>query len=232
MSSISTFKSVTHIIFDMDGLLLNTEPIYENTVREICRSFGKDYPADVRLKVMGTTEQNTAKVCINELSLPFTVPEFLAKMDELVREKILSLQLMKGAERLILHLNDHNIPFCLATSGGKEATDLKMSKNPKIFKLFSHYVMGSTDPEVKCGKPAPDIFLIAANRFKDKPDPSKCLVFEDSPNGVTAAIAAGMQAAMVPDSIIPPEKRTEATIVLESLQHFQPELFGLPKIIE
>lgn len=229
MASTSIFKPVTHIIFDMDGLLLNTEPIYETSVREICRSFEKDYPADVRLKVMGTTEQNTAKVCIDELSLPLTVSEFLVKLDELVREEFSRVPLMKGAERLIRHLHEHNIPFCLATSGGKEATEIKMAAHPTLFKLFTHYVMGSTDPELKHGKPAPDIFLIAADRFKDKPDPTKCLVFEDSPNGVKGAIAANMQAVMVPDSITPPEKRTEATIVPESLEHFQPELFGLPE---
>lgn len=210
--------------------MLNTEPVYENSVREICRSYGKDYPWDVRIKVMGTTEPNTAQVVIDELSLPLTVPEFLKKLDELVREEFLCVKLLKGAERLIRHLHKHGIPICVATSAGKEAAELKMSSHASLFKLFSHYVMGSTDPEVKHGKPAPDIFLIAAGRFcKDKPDPSKCLVFEDSPNGVKAAIAAGMQAVMVPDSIVPAEKRTEATIVLESLEHFKPEQFGLAK---
>lgn len=230
MSSIPAYRPVTHIIFDNIAE-------YGANLWEYCKrnmSFiWKRLPSRCEIKSDGYDwpigEQNTAKVCINELSLPLTVPEFIAKIDKLVREQILSLQLMKGAERLIIHLNDHNIPYCLATSGGKDATDLKMSTNPNIFKLFTHYVMGSTDPEVKFGKPAPDIFLIAAGRFKDKPDSSKCLVFEDSPNGIKAAT---MQGVMVPDSIIPPEKRTEATIVLESLADFKPELFGLPKIKE
>lgn len=82
---------------------------------------------------------------------------------------------------------------------------------------------------MKHGKPAPDIFLIAASRFKDKPHPSKCLVFEDSPAGVKGARAANMQAVMIPDDVVPQEKRAQATIVLKSLQDFQPELFGLPE---
>lgn len=222
------YKPVTHCIFDMDGLLLDTEFIYEKSIREICRSFEKDYPFDVRMKVMGTTEQNTAATVIREVVLPITVEEFLLKLDDLVRVEFTRLNLMKGAERLLRHLHNNNIPFCLATSSGKEMAEIKMSSHSELFKLFTHYVMGSTDPEVKQGKPAPDIFLIAASRFKDQPDPSKCLVFEDSPNGVKAAIAAGMQAVMVPDEITPDEKRTEATIVLESLENFQPERFGLP----
>lgn len=229
MPSSILYKPVTHCIFDMDGLLLDTECIYEKSVREICRSFGKDYPFEVRVKVMGTTEQNTAATVIRELSLPITVEQFLHTLDDLVREEFTRLNLMKGAARLLRHLHESNIPFCLATSSGKEMAEIKMSSHSELFKLFSHYVMGSTDPEVKQGKPAPDIFLIAANRFKDKPHPSKCLVFEDSPNGVKAAVAAGMQVVMVPDEVVTAERRAGATVVLTSLEKFQPEQFGLPK---
>lgn len=137
---------------------------------------------------------------------------------------------MKGVKKLIRHLHEHNIPFCMATSSRQDTAELKMQSHVELFKLFTHYVMASTDPEVKHGKPAPDVFLVAARRFKDKPDPSKCLVFEDSPNGVRAARAAGMQTVMVPDKeLTPPEKTTEATIVLDSLDEFRPELFGLPQ---
>lgn len=86
---------------------------------------------------------------------------------------------------------------------------------------------GSTDPEVKNGKPAPDIFLIAASRFPDQPSPDNCLVFEDAPNGVKAAQSAGMQCVMVPEDYVPENMRT-ATQVLKSLEDFKPEEFGLP----
>lgn len=190
-SQFSQLKPVTHCIFDMDGLLLDTEFIYEKSVRAICESFGKEYRWDVRMKVMGTTEQNTAETVINELELPLSVNEFLHRLDDLVRDEFKNLNLMKGAKRLLHHLHMCNVPFCLATSSGKEMATIKMSSHSELFKLFSHYVMGSTDPEVLNGKPAPDIFLIAASRFADKPDPSQCLVFEDSPNGIKSAIAAG-----------------------------------------
>lgn len=230
LSSSSRFTPVTHCLFDMDGLLLDTEYIYEDSVRQICRSFGKEYPWDVRMKVMGTTEQSTANIVITELKLPVDINQFLILQNDIVRKEFRQLNLMKGAERLLRHLHESNVPICLATSSGKEMAEIKMGSHKELFKLFVHYVMGSTDPEVKHGKPAPDIFLIAANRFKDKPDPDKCLVFEDSPNGVKAGASAGMQTVMVPDfKLVPPEKRTEATIVLQSLEDFKPELFGLPK---
>lgn len=106
--------------------------------------------------------------------------------------------------------------------------EIKITNHRELFKLFHHRVCGSSDPEVKQGKPAPDIFLIAASRFPEKPDPSKCLVFEDAPNGVQAANSAGMQVVMVPDERVPLEMCKLATQRLRSLEEFQPELFGLP----
>lgn len=105
---------------------------------------------------------------------------------------------------------------------------VKTTNHQELFSLFLHKVCGSSDPEVKNGKPAPDIFLVAASRFKDKPRTEHCLVFEDAPNGVSAARAAGMQVVMVPDSHVPIEMCSDATQVLSSLENFKPEQFGLP----
>lgn len=173
---------------------------------------------------------------------------------------------MPGAARLIRHLNKNNIPFALATSSSLEMATIKMTNHLELFGLFDHKVMGSSDPEVINGKPAPDIFLVAARRFPDNPKPEQvrkhvecgpysattkswiccrsqivpnfnhhsfftifqCLVFEDAPNGVRAATLAGMQSVMVPDPQVAEELRTEATLVLNSLLEFKPELFGLP----
>lgn len=213
----------------MDGLLLDTEHIYESVVRDIAKSFGKDYPLEVRMKVMGTTEQMTAKIVVEDLGLPIDLDEFLRRLHKMCNKRFTSLALLPGAERLLKHLHANNVPMALATSSGKESAEIKMGNHPELFSLFNHKVMGSTDPEVLHGKPAPDIFLITAKRFPDKPDPSKCLVFEDAPNGVKAAVSAGMQAVMVPDKIVKPEKRKEATVILNSLNEFRPEIFGLPK---
>lgn len=231
-SATSKIQPVTHCIFDMDGLLLDTEQIYESSVREICGSFGKDYPLHVRMEVMGTQAQKSAEIVITNMSLPLTVTEFLKLQTQIVRTKFTSVDLMPGAERLLRHLHATQVPFCLATSSGKEMAQLKISKYVELFDLFNHHVIGASDPQVKNGKPAPDIFLVAASRFNDKPNPNKCLVFEDSPNGVRAGKLAQMHTVMIPDKIVPMEQRTEATIVLDSLLQFQPEVFGLPQFID
>ncbi|XP_073825690.1 pseudouridine 5'-phosphatase-like Gs1l isoform X2 [Musca autumnalis] len=222
------FKKVTHCIFDMDGLLLDTESVYEEVIRQIAQEYDKPYPIETRLKLLGTTEPRTAEIVVNDLGLPITKDEFLQKFHVLCSERLADCPLKQGAERLLRHLHKHNIPFCLATSSGQDMVEIKITHHREIFKLFNHKVCGSTDPDVKQGKPAPDIFLVAASRFSDKPDPAQCLVFEDAPNGVKGAHSAGMQVVMVPDERVPLEMCSLATQRILSLEQFQPELFGLP----
>lgn len=220
---------VSHVIFDMDGLLLDTEPIYDLLIGDIVKVYDKNFGDDLKSKIMGRTDQMFAKIIVEDLQLPITEEEFLHHFYDLCRQRFKNVSLLRGAEQLIKHLHQHHIPFCLATSSSLEIAEIKMKSHQHLFDLFSHKVMGTTDPEVIHGKPAPDIFLIAARRFATQPDPTECLVFEDAPNGVKAAIDAGMQCVMVPDfSITTQEQCKEATLVLNSLEEFRPELFGLP----
>ncbi|XP_043640664.1 probable pseudouridine-5'-phosphatase isoform X1 [Drosophila teissieri] len=221
-------RKVTHCVFDMDGLLLDTERIYEEVTRQIAASFGRPYPVDVRFRVMGTTEQRSAEIAITECQLPITTNDFLKRYSQMCHERLNNVPLLEGAERLLRHLHANKIPFCLATSSGADMVELKTAQHRELFGLFNHKVCGSTDKEVVNGKPAPDIFLVAAARFGVPPKASDCLVFEDSPNGVTAANSAGMQVVMVPDPRLSQEKTSHATQVLGSLADFKPEQFGLP----
>ncbi|XP_058452316.1 probable pseudouridine-5'-phosphatase isoform X1 [Malaya genurostris] len=224
----SNFRKVTHCIFDMDGLLLDTEKIYENILGELVKSYNSTYPWATRLKVLGTTEQKTVSIIVNDLKLSCTVDEFLKKFREKQLVDLGGAPLLGGAERLIRHLHQNNVPIALATSSSADSYAVKTQNHQELFDLFHHKVTGSSDPEVKEGKPAPDIFLVAASRFPSKPKPEECLVFEDAPNGVTAGVSAGMQVVMVPDPKITEDQRKHATLVLNSLEEFQPEQFGLP----
>ena len=78
-----------------------------------------------------------------------------------------------GAEKLIRHLHRHGIPLAVATGSHQEEMQLKLTNHQQLFSLFHHSVYSTSDPEVQHGKPSPDCFLVAANRFPDKPKPSQ-----------------------------------------------------------
>ena len=116
----------------------------------------------------------------------------------------------------------------MATGSKTWLYKVKTTNKESLFELFSHYVC-SDDPELKHGKPAPDIFQLAASRFANKPSsPSNVLILEDAPNGVQAARAANMNVVMVPDPRIDPSLCTNASLCLKSLNEFDPEPWGLP----
>ncbi|XP_059051812.1 probable pseudouridine-5'-phosphatase isoform X3 [Achroia grisella] len=178
---------------------------------------------------MGRQSHESAQIVVSSLDLPISPEEFMEQCKEQYDLLFPESKLMPGAKRLIEHLHNNNVPIGLATSSNLENYELKVNKHHKeLFTLFPYKTIGSSDPEVKRGKPHPDVFLVAASRFPDKPKPEQCLVFEDAPNGVKAARAAGMQVVLVPDPRIDKSKTVEATLVLKSLEDFKPEVFGLP----
>ncbi|XP_066150625.1 pseudouridine-5'-phosphatase-like [Euwallacea fornicatus] len=220
-------KPVTHIIFDMDGLIIESESFYKRILIDIASQYHKEYTQEVEKRILGTTEKDTAKIFLGELNIPLSVEDFLVLYHKKVAVELQNPPLMPGVERLVKHLAKNNVSIAVATSSSKQALAIKTKNHQHLFKLFHHIVCGTTDPDVKNGKPAPDIFLVCASRFEDKPDPSKCLVLEDAPNGIKGALEAGMQAVLVPSKDIEPDLK-RATLVLDSLEDFKPELFGLP----
>ncbi|CAK1545570.1 unnamed protein product [Leptosia nina] len=221
-------KPVTHVLFDMDGLLLNTEDLYTELFQNIVSKYGKNYTFDLKMKLMGSQAHETAEIITSELDLPMTPEEFQQECQK-GESLFANCKLMPGAKSLIEHLHKHNVPMALATSSGEDSYHLKVDKNhSEIFSLFPYKTFGSSDPTVKQGKPHPDIFLVTAAKFPERPAPEKCLVLEDAVNGVKSAVAAGMQVVVVPDTRIDKALLTEATQILNSLEEFKPELFGLP----
>ncbi|KAK2719788.1 pseudouridine-5'-phosphatase-like isoform X5 [Artemia franciscana] len=206
----------------------DSERLYTVVIEEIAGKYGKIYTWEMKSKLMGRIGREAAAALVETVGLPITPEEYIYQSQEIFRRVFPSCEVMPGAEKLVRHLKSKKIPIAVATSSSEETFKLKTTNHREFFKIFDHIVFGSSDPEVKNGKPAPDIFLICASRFPDKPAPENCLVFEDAPNGVTAALAAGMQVVMVPDPRMDELNRSRATFCVDRLENFKPEVFGLP----
>ncbi|XP_042498073.1 (DL)-glycerol-3-phosphatase 1, mitochondrial-like isoform X3 [Macadamia integrifolia] len=147
--------------------------------------------------MMGKKAIEAARVFVDEtgISNSLNAEQFLEEREEMLRNLFPTSELMPGAIRLIRHLHQNGIPMCVATGSHVRHFGLKTQRHGEMFSMMHHVVLGD-DPEVKQGKPSPDILLAAAKRFESGPvDPQKILVFEDAPSGVAAAKNAGMLSA-------------------------------------
>jgi pseudouridine-5'-monophosphatase len=180
-------------IFDLDGVLLDTEPLYTQATQQVLSPYGKEYTWELKVQMMGRDSQSTAEFLVAALGLPITAEQYIARRKPLLEQACRQAAAFPGAEQLVRSLHARGIPMALATSGEAPLTRAKAVRHP-WFELFSSVLCGD-DPRLCHPKPAPDIFLLAARELEVPPE--RCVVFEDSLAGVQAARAARMQVIAV-----------------------------------
>jgi pseudouridine-5'-monophosphatase len=218
---------ITHVIYDNDGLLLDTEPFYTKAHQIVAARYGKVFDWSLKSKMIGLRAEDSARVMIRELELPVTVAAYLEERKHLLEEMFPQAEPMPGAVQLTLHLHRIAIPQAVATSSDRHYFDLKITRHKEWFSIFQCIVIGD-DPEIKHGKPAPDIFLVAAKRMQAAPE--HCLVFEDSPAGVEAARAAGMFVVAVPDPNMDDGAYQNAHQIIRDLNNVDLTRWDLPSL--
>ncbi len=179
------------VIFDMDGVLIDSEPFHLVVNEEIFANLGINLSEDEYHGFIGTTHKDMWTTIKKRYNLPQSVPELVnmqvsGNIEYIKNEEIEPIKI-KGVTDLLSKIARENIKTGIASSSPTGVIKLVINKL-SISDYFSAIVGGE---EIKKGKPAPDIFLKAANRLNVKP--ADCLVIEDSKNGVLAAKAAGMK---------------------------------------
>ena len=213
----------------MDGLLLDTEGIYTEVTQQIVGEYGKVFDWSVKEKIIGRRSIQAAEIIVECLDLPISPQDYLDSRKDVLLEKFKDTEALPGAKEMTTHFFKLGIPQAIATSSSSPMFEAKFEKHKKWFSQFTQIVRGD-DPELKEGKPAPDIFLLAAKRLGV--DPAECLVFEDAPTGTEAALAAGMSVIVVPDPNMDHCHYKNASQIISSLKDFDPEYWGLPKFAE
>jgi HAD superfamily hydrolase (TIGR01509 family) len=200
----------TAVIFDLDGTLLDTEPLYTSAAQRVLDPHGHVYTMELKRKVMGGDSNRSAQLTIDEFGLPMTVKEFLVERESYLKALFPEAEEMAGAGAYLRHLYSKNIPTGIATSSHSHLCDLKISQRDWR-ELLTTVVCGD-DEELHKSKPEPDIFLLCANRMGVEPE--NIVAFEDSRNGVLAAKAAGMTVVAIKSPYTSPADLQEADLVI------------------
>lgn len=203
------------VIFDLDGLLIDTETISYQMYCDLTGKYGRQISQEKYIHdYSGKTEKENMQTLIHQYSLPISINEGLAFIARKEKEYFhQGVSLKKGAEKLFVYLKKKQFKILLASSSTAERAVDVLNQN-EITDFFDHMVFG---PEVKRGKPYPDIFS-KARAYAGEP-PENCLVLEDSEAGIQAACSAGIDVICIPDMKVPGrEFRKMAAACLSSLE--------------
>lgn len=202
------------VIFDMDGTLVDSERVSQEAWKRAARDLGIELPGELIHSFIGRTAPSVHALMVEHLGGDDELAKECFRLHLVHFDQICEtdLTLMPGAREALDELHAAGYSLALATSTYRSKAIPRLDR----FGLRDVFASITTGDEIENGKPAPDIFLLAAERMGV--DPTRCAVIEDSHNGVRSGHAAGAQVFMVPD-MVPPTSEIEGmcAAVLESL---------------
>jgi pseudouridine-5'-monophosphatase len=185
-------------VIDLDGTLLDTEPIYYTAYAAVAAAHGHAYSFEaVHVHLLGRAEHEGAATLVRLLGLPLTPQQLLEQRDAHLLPGFARTRPLPGALAAMRALKAAGLRMAIATSSCRAYLELKKIGNEELFSLFDAIVCGDDARVAGRSKSDPTIFLEGA-RVLGVP-PSSCLAVEDSLAGVAAAVAAGMRVVCVPD---------------------------------
>jgi HAD superfamily hydrolase (TIGR01509 family) len=212
--------SVAAVVFDLDGVLVDSEQLWDRARRELVDERGGVWREDATRAMMGMSSPEWSRYMRDELRVDLEPAEISAavvkKLEELYRKQ---LPLLPGARAAVLVLAE-GWPLAVASSSNREVIDLVL----ELAELEGSFAAIVSSEEVPRGKPAPDVYLEAARRLAVTA--TECAAVEDSTNGLRAAATAGMRVIAIPNRVFPPSKDALelADVVLGSLDELRPTL--------
>jgi HAD superfamily hydrolase (TIGR01509 family) len=188
------------VIFDLDGVLVDSEQLWNAAKEALVREAGGRWREDAPRAMMGMSSPEWSAYLRDQLGVERDVEEInqdvVRRMQRLYRAR---LPLLPGAVDAVRALRDR-WPLGLASSSNREIIDLVLD----VAGLADAFVATVSSEEVERGKPAPDVYLEAARRLGVRPD--RCVAIEDSSNGLRAAAAARMAVIAAPNPHYPPDQ--------------------------
>ena len=143
----SSFRKITHVIYDLDGLLLDTEPLHAKVNQMIASRYGKTIDHSQMCKLRGRKSRDSAQLLIEMLKLPLDVDTYLAEKDAIIYQFYPNVSPLPGAVRLTQHLASHQIPQAIATSSSSRPFAAKTQSHQDWFSIFQCIVQGD-DPHL------------------------------------------------------------------------------------
>jgi HAD superfamily hydrolase (TIGR01509 family) len=207
-------NSIRAVIFDLDGVLADSEPSWDEIDAQLLREYGADYHGEYHREVLGVSYRGSVQFFKKKFKISAPTEEMMKRREKIAAEFFAKrIDLFPSAKRVLEELREMKMPLAVATSSVGASARPFLDRH-RITEFFDVIITGD---EIERGKPEPDIYLHTAQKLAVPAN--ECLVIEDSLSGIAAAKAAKMRVAAIPDRrfVDPREYEEEADYLLKDL---------------